>query len=115
RRVHRAAPGAEVLRGEIAPGKFAQVRVDVVGGDRLALAERVEVLEELGAGKVAAALHDAGEPLVGEGDVVLDAALSAEAEAQRRSAHRDVPAPQRRQAERAVLARVLVVAYADQR
>src|SRR5207244_11840452 len=43
------------------------------------------------------------------------AALAAEGEVQLRALHLDVPPAQGRQAERAVLARVLVVADADQR
>ena len=81
----------------------------------MALAVLVEVLEELLPRQVLAALDDAREARVGDRDAVLDAALAAEAEAQRRAVDLHVPAAQRGEAEGVVLARVLVVADADQR
>jgi len=59
---HGAAPGAEVLGADVAPGERAQIGIDVIRGDRLALAGGVEVLEQLLAGQVAAALDDVREP-----------------------------------------------------
>ena len=48
-------------------------------------------------------------------DAVLDAALAAEGEAQHRAVDGEVPAPQRRQAERAVVAHVFIVPHPDER
>src|SRR4029078_318562 len=56
-----------------------------------------------------------GEALVGEVDVVLDAALAAKREAYAAAADVNVSVPERRQPERAVGARVLVVADANER
>src|SRR5687767_12497361 len=80
----------------------------------MALAVAVEVLEQLDARQVAAALDDAREPRIADRDAVLDAALAAEGEAQLAAGHAHVPAPQRGESEGFVLARVLVVADADQ-
>src|SRR5204863_3109945 len=115
RREHRARPGAEVLRREVPAGDLAKIGVHVVRRDGLALAGGVDVLEQLLSGKVLALLHDAREPPVGDRHGVIDSALAAEAEQQLRALHLDVTLAQRREAEGAVLARVLVVADADQR
>ncbi len=115
RREHGAAPGAEVLRRDVAPGELAQVIVHVVGGDRLALLLRVEILEQLVPRQVLAALDDARKPRILQRDAVLDAALAAEGEAQHLAVDAHVAPAQRGEAEGVVLARVLVVADADQR
>ena len=73
------------------------------------------ILEQLLPRQIAARLDDAGEPAIVEVDLVLDAALAAERERHLAAAHLDVAVPQRRQAERTILAGVLVVADADQR
>ena len=57
-----------------------QVGVDVGGLDAPRLAVLVDVLEELLAGQVLHAAHDAREAAIGELDRVLDAALAAKAE-----------------------------------
>src|SRR6266540_7194858 len=67
-REHRARPGPEVLRREIAPGDLAKIGVHVVRGNRLALAGGVEVLEQLLPGEVLALLDDPGEAAVGDRD-----------------------------------------------
>ena len=59
RREHRAGPGAEVLGREVLAGDLAQVGVHVGRVDRLPLAVVVDVLEQLVARQVAAALDDA--------------------------------------------------------
>src|SRR5262249_38611209 len=87
----------------------------VVRGDRLALARLVDVLEQLLSRQILALLHDARELAVGDRDGVLDAALAAEGEVELPALHLDVPPAQRGEAEGTVLARVLVVADADQR
>src|SRR5216110_2874192 len=75
----------------------------------------VAILEELLPRQLAAALHDAREARVGDGDGVLDAALAAEAEAQHLAVDLEMPPAQRGEAVGAVLAHVFVVADADQR
>ena len=111
---HGAAPGAEVLRRDVAAGELAQVLVDVVGGHRLTLALRAEVLEQLVPRQVLAALDDAREARVGKRDAVLDPALAAEGEAEQLSVDAHMPAAQRGEPVGLVLAHVLVVADADQ-
>src|SRR3954468_17898327 len=115
RREHGAAPGAEVLRAHVAAGDLLQVVVDVVRGNQVALAGLVAVLEELLPRQVLAALDDAREARVGDRDAVLDAALAAEGEAQHRAVDREVPAPERGQAIRAIVAHVFVVPHPDER
>src|SRR6266513_5385722 len=115
RREHRARPGPEVLRRDIPAGDLAKIRVDVVRRDRLALAGGVDVLEQLLPGKVLALLDDAREAPVGDRHRVIDSALAAEAEEQFRALDLDMALAQGGEAEGAVLARVLVVAHADQR
>src|SRR5712692_10890 len=115
RREHRARPGPEVLRREIAPGDFAKIGVHVVRRDGLALAGRVDVFEQLLPRQVLTLLDDAGEAPVGDRHGVIDSALAAEAEEHFRALDLDVTVAQGREAEGAVLAGVLVVAYADQR
>src|SRR5258706_17021 len=114
RREHRARPGPEVLRRDVPAGDLAKIGVHVVRGDGLALAGRVDVFEELVPRQILALLDDAREALVGDRHRVIDAALAAEAEAHFRALDLDVTVAQRGQPEGAVLARVLVVAHADQ-
>src|SRR2546425_12541202 len=115
RREHRARPGPEVLRREIAPGDLAKIGVHVVRGDRLALAGGVDVLEQLVPGEVLALLDDAGEAAVGDRDRVVHAALAAEGKLQLRALDLEVAPAQGGEPEGAVLAGVFVVAHADQR
>src|SRR4029453_12289131 len=82
-REQRRAPGAKVLRGEAVARDPAQVRVDLARVDALLRARFVDVLEELAAGQVHAALHDAREAPIAHDDFLPLAALAAEAEAQR--------------------------------
>ena len=115
-RQDRAGPRPEVLRGEVGPGRFAEVVVDVVGTDVADLAVVVDVLEELLAGQVLAASDQrprvggrAGRPRAAWPDLPrnrkrTDATLD-----------RRVPVAQGRQPERPVEPGVLVVADADQR
>src|SRR5581483_1841833 len=78
-----AAPGAEVLSGEIGSADLTQVLVDVAGVDALRLAFLVEIFEQGAAGDIFAALQNAREPSVLHGDLMMLAALAAEAELQR--------------------------------
>src|SRR5207237_5919821 len=71
--------------------------------------------EQLLARQVAAALDDAREPGIRHRDGVLDAALTAKAEAQHRAVDLEVAAAQRGQAVGAVLAHVFIVSHPDQR
>src|SRR6266852_387952 len=112
---HRPRPGAKVLGGDIAAGDLAKIGVHVVRRDGLALAGGVDVLEKLVPRQVLALLNDAGEAPVGDRHRVIDSALAAEAEEQFRTLDLDVALAQGGEAEGAVLARVLVVAHADQR
>src|SRR5216117_1863074 len=115
RREHRARPGPEVLRRDVPAGDLAKIGVHVVRRDGLALAGGVDVLEQLLPGQVLALLDDAGEAPVGDRHRVIDSALAAEAEEQFRALDLDMALAQGGEAEGAVLARVLVVAHADQR
>jgi hypothetical protein len=63
-------------------GDLAEVSVDVGRVDRVPPARLVEVLEEGLARQIAAIRDDPGEPLVGEVDRVLDAALALKSERQ---------------------------------
>ena len=60
------APGAEVLGGEIAAGRLADVVVDVARGDGLGLAVAVHILKQHLAGQLLAALDDPLQVAVGE-------------------------------------------------
>jgi len=111
---HRAEPRAKVLRREISPGNFPQVRVDIRGVHVLPAPMFVEILKELLAGKIAALLDDTRETAIVDTDTVPLPALSSELKPQGRSLHLDVLIAQRRQAERIVGFRVLVVADANQ-
>src|SRR5882724_5933479 len=115
RREHRARPGPEVLRRDVPAGDLAKIGVHVVRGDGLALAGRVDVFEELVPRQILALLDDARQAPVGDRHRVIDAALAAEAEEHFRALDLDVTVAQRGESEGAVLARVLVVAHADQR
>lgn len=58
---------------------FAQIRVDVVGNDRLRFARIVEIREEHFAREVAAACDGAREPPILDRQRMFDAALAAKA------------------------------------
>ena len=79
------------------------------------LAVVVDVLEELLAGQVLAAPDDRRQPAVAQADLVLLAGLAAEPEPDRGPVDRGVAVLERRQAERPVEPRVLVVADPDER
>src|SRR6266853_3609641 len=115
RREHRACPGPEVLRRDVAAGDLAKIGVHVVRRDGLALAGRVDVFEKLIPGQILALLNDAGKTPVGDRHAVIDSALAAEAEEHFSALDLDVTVAQGREAEGAVFAGVLVVAHADER
>ena len=81
RRGDGAGPGPEVLRGEVVAGDLAQVVVHVVGADVAPRAVLVDVLEQLLAGQLLALPDERGQAAVAHVDLVLLAALAAEAEA----------------------------------
>ncbi len=112
---HGARPGAEVLRGEVLAGDFAQVFVDVGGVDGVTLAFFVNVLEELVPGEVFTLLDDACEAAVLQADGVVDLALTLEAEGDLRAVDLDVLVAQRGQAVAAVFLGVLLIPDADVR
>ena len=112
---HGARPGTEVLGRDVTAGGLAQVGVYVVRGDGLALAGLVQVLEQLLPGQILAILDDAGDAPVADIHDVVDPALAAEGKAQFGASDLDVAPAQRGEAEGAVLARILVVAHADER
>ena len=74
----------------------------------------VHVLEQLLAGQLLAAPDDPGQPSIVDRDRVIDAALAPEPEFQGRAPDPGMPVAHRRQAERVVVAGILVVADADQ-
>src|SRR5258706_5123468 len=114
RREHRARPGPEVLRRDVPAGDLAKIGVHVVRRDGLALGGGVDVFEKLVPRQILALLNDAGEAPVGDRHRVVDSALAAEAEAHFCALDLDVAVAQRGESEGTVLARVLVVAHADQ-
>src|SRR5258706_5432904 len=62
RREHRAAPGAEVPGGNLTPGDLAQIVGHLVGWYEVPAPRRVQLLGQLLARQVAAALADARQP-----------------------------------------------------
>src|SRR2546423_14459698 len=114
RREDGARPGTEVLRREVVSRDLAEVRVHVVGIDRVRRAISVGVLEEVLSRQLVELVDDARETAVGHVDLVGDTALAPEPETDLRPSDRDVVVSQRRQSERAVPLRVLVVADPDE-
>ena len=109
-RVRRAVPGAEVLGGEVGAARLADVVVDVGRADAAHRAVLVDVLEQVLPRHRLAAAHDAGDARIVERDLVLLAALAAKAQLQAIARDRGVAIAQRRQPERAIGARVFLVA-----
>ncbi len=111
----RAGPRAKILGREVLAADLPQVVVHVARADIADLTRLVQVLEELLSRQIAACVDDRRQPPVLEVDLVLDAVLAAEVEADRRAANLDVLVVHRRQPERMVVAGVLLVADANQR
>ena len=78
-----SGPGPEILGGEVGARDLAEIVVDVRGVDVLYAAFLVDVLEELLAGQLLAALDNPGEATVSDVDLVVNAALAAEFELDR--------------------------------
>ena len=112
-RQHAAVPGAEVLGRHARAGDPAQVVVDVGGRHPADLAVLVGVLEQFLARQGLATAHDAGHAAVGQRDLVAHAALALERQPHLGVVHARVTRAQRRQAVRAIAARVRLVADAD--
>jgi hypothetical protein len=114
-REHGARPGAEVFRGERLPRHLAQVVVHVARGHRALPALPVDVLEQLLARQVLAPLHDPAQTPVLDADLVHLAALPAEAELHRPARDLGVAVAEGGETERPVVARVFLVADANER
>src|SRR6185295_351413 len=112
---HCPAPGTEVFRRDIATAYFTQISVHVVRRDRFPFSGADEVLEQFLARQILAALHDARDTPVGNGNRMLHAAFSPETETQFRSVDLHMLHTQSCQSVGTVFARVFVVAHADQR
>ena len=110
----RPRPRRKVLRGEIAAADGAQVGIDVGRAHPSLAATVVDVPEQLLSRQLLAALHDPAQAPVPDAQGVLLAALPAKAEAQLFPGHRHVPPAQGGEAERGVLAGVLLVPDADE-
>ena len=95
----RSGPRPEVLGGEAAARRLAEVRIDVVRGDVTDLAVVVDVLEQLLAGQLLATLHEAREPAIPEVDLLDLAGLRSKPEVDLGAFHDRVAVLQRRQPE----------------
>src|SRR5690606_37009 len=114
-RRQRAAPGAEVLRTELAARGLVQVGVDLARLHRGQLAVVVAILEQRLPGELLATPQQPHQARVVEDDVVVLPALAAEAETGAATAQElDMAVAQRSQAEGTVVARVFGVADPDQ-
>lgn len=111
---HGSGPGAEVLAGEFV-ARDLEIGIDVGRLYRADLALLIDVLKKLLSGEVLHAPHDGGETRVGELDLVLDAAFSAELEFQLRAAHAYLAVAQGGQAEGLVISCILLVSDPDER
>src|SRR5258705_11273218 len=114
-RQHGARPGTEIFGREIPFGDGTQVVVDVARFHDVRLPAFVDVLEQLVPRNLLTSAHDGGELAVLELDAVLFARLAPKVEPHPRAADVDVVLAQRGEAVRTILARVLVVADADER
>src|SRR5438067_6021613 len=108
-------PGPEILGAEILAGDLSKVGVDVIRFDAPRLPVLVQVLKQLLAGEILAALDDAGQAAVGEADRMSPSTLTSELEADGRPVDVRVPAAQRCETEGTVLLAVFLVADPDAR
>ena len=114
-RLQRAGPRAEQFRRAAGTRELRQVAVHVGGIDAAAPAGLVLVLEQELAGQVLAGLHDPRDAPVADLHAMQLAALAAELELEARAGDADVAVAHRREAERPVRARVLLVADPHER
>ena len=114
RREQRRDPRPVVLGRHVGVGRLPEVRVDVVRADRVTTVF-VDVLEQDLARYIAALAHGAHETRVVYGHGVDATALSREHEVEMAPVRPHVAIAQRRQPERAVVTRVLLVADSHER
>ena len=103
-------PGAERLGRHRQAGEVAEQLVHVLAAQRVLGPLVVDPLEQLLAGEVAAAAHEPSEARVLEGQLVPASALAGEAERHRAALDHRMAVAKRREAVRAVLTRVGLVA-----
>ena len=108
-----AFPRAEVFRGEVAAADLLMYSLTSSECTGRATPSSSRYSKSCCPGRSWRALDDARDALVAHLDLVLLAALAAEVELDLRAFHVDVILAQRREPERIVLARVLLVADAD--
>src|SRR5262245_35597785 len=111
----RSGPGAKILGRDVQAADLPQVIVDVARADVADAVVVVQIFKQLLAGQLLALADEAGQPRVLQVDLVFDAALAPKLETDARAVNVRVAVVHRRQAERAVLARIFIVADADQR
>jgi hypothetical protein len=103
-RRHRAAPGAEILGGEVLAHHLAQVVVHRTGVDRLQRTVVIAVLEQRLPRQLLQAPHQQPQPAVAHGHLLQLPGLAAEAHAHAAAAQQlQMPVAQRGQSERTVL------------
>src|SRR5688572_13237451 len=107
---HGGPPCAKVLARELLARHVSHVVVEITGADALPLPIGVHVLKQLVTGEIAALLHHLRQAPVVDVDGVMLAALPAELETNCSAADAHMFVPHRRQPERLVLSRVLLVA-----
>src|SRR6185295_14553310 len=107
------APGAEMLGGEVAAARLANVIVDVARGDGLRLAVAVHILEQHLPGELLTAPDDALQMTVGDGHFADDPTLAGKAHHELVALAPKVPAAQGRRAEALVRLGIFLVADAD--
>src|SRR4051812_39243673 len=89
-RLERRKPGAEILRGEEAAARLAQVFVHIAGADWTALAVLIDPLEQFLARDIAAVAHDARDSPIRDERALLDSALAAKLQHERTTLQLDV-------------------------
>jgi hypothetical protein len=107
-------PRPKVLGRNVGPGRLAEVVIDVLRPDIANLAVLIDVLEQLLTGQLLATPHDRGQPAISKADLVDLATFRSESKAEPMAVGASMAIPERRQAERAVRLRVLLVADPDE-
>ena len=112
---HCASPGAKILGGELVARNLAQIVVDISRPNRLLLAARIDILKQLVARQVAAALDDSRQPPVVQRDRVVLATFTAKLKREAGVVDDHMLIAHSRESIRLVRARVLAVADTNQR